>query len=96
MIITKTAYQKDDVVSIKMSNGDELVARYESEDTEFYYFKNPMSIAFSNNGVGMMPWLFLAESKTVKLNKSHVLCIAPTRKDAANQYIQSTTGITML
>lgn len=96
MIISKPTYQKDDVISIKLSNGDELVARFESEETEFYQIKNPMAITISNNGIGMVPWCFLADAKSVKLYKSHVLFVSLTRKDAANQYIKSTTGISLL
>ena len=96
MIISKTTYQKDDVVSIKMSNGDELVARFESDESDHYVIKNPMAITIANNGIGMMPWLFLADGKSIKLNKSHVLCLAPTRKEAASQYMQSTTGLTLI
>lgn len=95
MMITKPAFQKEDVISLKMSNGDELVARYESDDADCYVIKSPMALTMTNSGIGMMPWLFLAETRSIKLNKSHVLCVAATRKEAAAQYMQSTTGLTL-
>jgi hypothetical protein len=45
-------------------------------------------------GVGMVPYLFtVSQDKIIDLNKSTVTVCVPTMKEAADQYIQSTTGI---
>jgi hypothetical protein len=45
----------------------------------------------------MVPYLFTVDpEKDIPLNKSTVTVIAPTEKSAADQYIQSTTGIKLV
>ena len=41
----------------------------------------------------MIPWLFLGGKDTVQIKHSHILAMVECKKDAADQYISSTTGI---
>jgi hypothetical protein len=43
----------------------------------------------------MMPWIFLSNSEVFTLNKNHVYVISLAKKEAASQYMQGTTGITI-
>jgi hypothetical protein len=44
----------------------------------------------------MMPWMFLAGKDTFTLKQAHILAINPSKKDAADQYMQGTTGIALV
>jgi hypothetical protein len=45
-------------------------------------------------GIGMVPYLFtVSPEKDIPLSKSTITVVVPTDKQAADQYIQSTTGI---
>jgi hypothetical protein len=46
-------------------------------------------------GLGMIPWVFLGDSETITLQKSHLFFVIPSKKDAADQYLQGTTGIAL-
>lgn len=84
-----------DVVSLKLVNGDEIIARLESETTDEIKINRPLAITVSQTGLGMMPWLFLGDSDNVTLKKSHVFVMMASKKDAADQYVQGTTGIAL-
>jgi hypothetical protein len=84
-----------DVVSLKIVNGDELIARYESETSDEIKINRPLALSAGPQGLGMMPWIFLGDKETISIKKSHVFVMVPSKKDAADQYMQGTTGIAL-
>ena len=84
-----------DVVSLKLLNGDEIIARFESETLDEIKIEKPLALTMSGQGLGMIPWLFLGDKNVITLKKSHVFCMVPSKKDAADQYMQGTTGIAL-
>lgn len=85
-----------DVVSLKLLNGDEIIARFDGETATEIKINRPLAITAGAQGLGMIPWVFLAEKETFTLQKSHVFVMVPSKKDAANQYMQGTTGIALV
>jgi len=94
MLINK-GFSNGDIVSIKILNGDEIVTRFESEDTDTVTISRPLALTMNGQGLGMIPWVFLGEADKVTLKKDHVFFIVPTKKDAAHQYMEGTTGIAL-
>lgn len=93
-MLISNKYEKDQVVSFKLVNGDEIVAKVlEDEDNKFVISK-PCTVMPSQQGLGLLQSLFTSDlSKNITLSKSHVMFHAPTQKDVENHYIQTTTGI---
>jgi hypothetical protein len=85
----------NEVVSIKLVNGDELIARYDGEDENTISINRPLALTMSGSGLGMIPWMFLGDKDSIVLKKEHVFCMVPSKKDAADQYMQGTTGIAL-
>lgn len=86
-----------EVVTIKLTSGEELVAKLVEETDTVYKLSRPMVIGMGEKGPGLMPYLFTVHpEKDVKLNKGTVTMIESTEKSFANQFIQSTTNITVL
>jgi len=94
MLIEKPIAEGD-VVSIKLINGDEIIARYEKDDNNGITINRPLALTMSGGGLGMIPWMFLGNKDTMTLKKEHVFVMVPSKKDAADQYIQGTTGIAL-
>ena len=94
MLINK-GFSAGDVVSVKLINGDEIIARFGSEDTETITIERPLAITVGPQGLGMMPWMFLGDKDNITINKSHYFTMVPSKKEAADQYMQGTTGIAM-
>lgn len=94
MLINK-GLANGEVVSIKLINGDEIIARFESENSDEILINRPLALTMSAQGLGMIPWIFLGDKDDVTLKKSHVFVMVPSKKDAADQYMQGTTGIAL-
>jgi hypothetical protein len=94
-MLLKKPITQGSVVSIKIINGDEIIARYENEDADTVTINRPLALTMGQGGLGMIPWVFLGDSETITLQKRHLFFVIPSKKDAADQYIQGTTGIAL-
>lgn len=94
MLIDK-GFSQGDIVSLKVANGDELLARFEEETAVSYKISKPAAVTLNERGLGLIPWLFFGVSDTVTLKKDHVFVIMAAKPDAAKQYLQGTTGIAL-
>jgi hypothetical protein len=94
MLIKKPVAQGD-IVSIKLSNGEEIIARMEEDAADYVRLSKPKSVTLGAQGLGMIPFMFLADDDTISIKQQHILVIAPSKKDAADQYLQGTTGIAL-
>ena len=93
MLVTNK-YEKDDIVTFKIVNGDELVAKIVEELDGDFVVSKPCTVMPSQQGLGLMQSLFTGDlNKNVTLDKKHVMLHAPTIKDVQNHYIKTTTGI---
>ena len=85
-----------EVVTLKLTSGEELVAKLVDNGPMHYKLSHPQVIGMGPNGPGLMPYLFtVSPNKEVNLNKSTVVVIEATDKEFADQFIQSTTGIAL-
>ena len=85
-----------EVVTIKLTSGEELVAKLVEDQIMHYKLAHPMVIAMSPKGPALMPYLFTVDpSKEVRIAKSVVAVAEATDKQFADQFIQQTTGIAM-
>ena len=94
MLITK-GVAVGEIVSIKLITGEEIIAKLEEETTDHIKVNRPLTVSLGPQGLGMIPFVFLAQNDSIKLNMNHVLVLAAAKKDAADQYIQGTTGIAL-
>lgn len=93
MLISK-GYQAGDIVSFKLINGDEIVARIISIDNNNYEISKPCTVMPGPQGMGLIQSLFTADADVnVILQKDHVLMHAPSIDQMQKHYIKTTTGI---
>lgn len=93
MLIEKPL-KNGDVVSMKLSSGEEIISKLEEESPDFYKISKPLMVAATQQGLGLAPYMFTVDPESmIKINKTSIICTVPTEKDMANQYIQNTTGI---
>lgn len=95
MLIDKFV-KEGETVSLKLVSGEEIIARFEEETSEHIKVSKPLALVQGGSSLGMIPWFFLADSSTVKISK-HAIVAGPvvSKKEAASQYIQGTTGIAL-
>ena len=86
-----------EVITLKLTSGEEIVAKLSEETDSYYKLSRPMVIGMGQQGPGLMPYLFtVSPEKEVKLLKTTVTVAEATDKSFADQFIQSTTGIKLV
>ena len=95
MFISK-GFSEGEVVTLKLTSGEEIVAKLVEDDPLYYKLKNPQVIGMGPKGPGLMPYLFTVNPNTeIKLQKSTVTVAEATDEQFAKQFIESTTGIAL-
>ena len=85
-----------EVITLKLTSGEEIVAKLVEDGAAYYKLKNPQVIGMGPKGPGLMPYLFTVDpNKEIKLLKTTVTVAEATDKSFADQFIQSTTGIAL-
>lgn len=96
MLLNKS-YNTGDVITFKLTNGEEVIARYQSETLTEYQISKPVVLVPNpaNGNLGMMPSMFSVELNTITINlqKNAVAMSAPTRKEVSDEYTRGTSGI---
>jgi|TARA_B110000977_G_C10793279_1_gene383321 hypothetical protein len=92
MLVNK--YEADQIVSFKLVNGDEIVAKLIEENNDTYTIEKPCTVMPSQQGLGLIQSLFTSElNKNVTLEKKHVMLHQATMQKIVDHYIKTTTGI---
>ena len=82
------------VYTLKIANGDELVAKIVEETDTTYVVTKPLTVVPGPQGINMMNSLFTADpDKNVTINKQQVSVVAPSREEVCDSYLEATTGI---
>lgn len=98
MLLANSNYKINDIVTLKLSNGEELVGKLaERTDTEITLVRPLVFTMHPQNGQAMLvPWLMSINplgTDPISINRSNILTITKTMKDIADSYIESTSGI---
>ena len=95
-MIIETPYKNGDTISLKLSSGEEVVARLEEEREDSLKLSKPLMLTPTQEGLGLAPFMFtINPEQNIILNRSTVLCIAKTEEQMAAQYVQNTTGFSV-
>jgi len=92
-MLLATPIKSGTTISIKLSTGEEIIGRYESETATELRVSNPASLVQSQKGIGMAPFMFSCLPDSITLNKGLVVAYAATHKEIADKYLEQTTGI---
>jgi len=93
-MLIELPYKENDVVSLKLSSGEELVGKLVEDKDDMFILEKPLSLTATQEGMGLAPFMFTVhhESKFY-FRKTGVSCVAKTEETMAKNYIQSTTGL---
>ena len=97
MFVQNQTIASGDVVSFKMVNGDEVVAKVLDITDEGWQVSSPCTVMPSQQGLGLMQSLFSAkEDCKVFINKQHVMFFAESLEQMRVHYIKTTTGVDVI
>jgi hypothetical protein len=93
MIITK-GVTAGEVVTIKLSSGEELIAKLVETSDKAYKICRPLTLVMSSKGLVLQPWLLTVDpDRNITIEKDKVVIIEPTLPEMSKQYIGGTTGL---
>lgn len=93
-MIIETPYKNGDTISLKLTSGEEVVARFEEETDDYVKVQKPLMLTATQEGFGLAPFMFTVSPENfIRLNFDNILCVVKTEETMANQYLQNTTGI---
>jgi len=86
-----------EVITLKLTSGEELVAKLVEEGPMHYKLSRPMVIGMGQKGPGLMPYLFTVHpDKDVKISKGTVTVAEATDESFAKQFLETTSGIKLV
>ena len=96
MLINK-GVTEGEVITLKLTSGEEIVAKLVEDGTLYYKLSKPMVIGMGQQGPGLMPYLFtVSPDADIKLQKSTVTVAEATDAVFAKQFLESTSGIKLV
>ena len=66
------------IITVKLNSGEELVARFESDDGDTLDITKVRTVAHGQEGLGIIPWMMTSQSNTISINKSTVVAYTTT------------------
>ena len=92
-MLTQRDPSKDDIITIKLSSGEEFIATFVSNEDDFVVRK-PVCLVQTQQGLALPPWIMTGMSEQpVCINKNHISAWLPTNAEVTKLYLESTTGI---
>lgn len=96
-MLIQTPAKPQDIITIKLTSGEELIAKLEEDGEGSMTVSKPFALVPNQQGLGMVPWIMSASPDSkVTLNKNTVVCFLKTDDGIGKQYLQQTTGLTMV
>ena len=96
-MLIEAPYKVGDVVSLKLSSGEEILGRLEAEVENNVTLKKPMVLIAQEKGLGLAPFMFSVSPDGKFVMKANaVSCIAKTELEIGKQYMAQTSGIALV
>jgi len=93
-MLVKNTYQTNDIIALKLVNGDEIIAKLTAINGDEYTLERPCVVLGSAKGIALMQAMFsLDPEKSVKVRSEHVMMTCEAMPQMRDHYIQVTTGI---
>ena len=94
MLLSKPKFEAGDVISLKLTTGEEVIGKFVSEDISELVLSKPVMLAMGQKGPAMAPIMMTVDpDKDYAINKNVIVLKELTDKNIADQYIFQTTGI---
>lgn len=101
MLIEKSNVEVNDIVTIKLTSQEELIARLVAQDVDTITIQKPMVMTISLDersgrpAIQMMPFFLLGakQDARITLNRSHVIVLLLSNDEAKSGYIHNTSSL---
>lgn len=85
-----------EVWTFKLNSGEEVVAKINEVHVDYLLLEEPLSVAPSPQGMGLIPSMFTSNPKSkVRLNTNSISLSSETEDNLKMKYLEATTGISV-
>lgn len=97
----KTTYKANDVVTIKLVSGEEVIGYYVQEDAAGITLRKPVvPVPTGQQSMGLAPFVMSGEylnggNPEITFNKTTVIAVVPTGKQFKDPYTQQMSGLAL-
>ena len=94
MLKTKN-FKKDDIISVKLISGEEIVTKLGSVTEDSLEFIRPVSLSIGPQGAALTPYMItaIANELIVTVDADKIIAVANPQKEVMAEYTKATTGI---
>lgn len=83
-----------EVKTLKLVTGEEIICRVLREG-DCWKLNNPVMAIQTPQGLGLMPYCVTSSDKEMTIHSEHIVLMLDTRKELADQYLESVTGLSL-
>lgn len=93
-MLLEQPYKINDVITIKLASGEELVGKLVEEKENYIKLKTPLTLVASQQGLGLQQFLFTGDPEgTIKIGQNAITVMTKTVDNFAKLYTERTTGL---
>ncbi len=93
-MLIETLYKVNDIVTLKILGGDEVIGRLTSIEGGNVTINKPHAVMMGQQGFGLVPYIMTAGPDVkVEFKSEHILSVVKTFEGVAKEYIKQTSGI---
>ena len=93
-MLIETPFKVGDVITIKLTSGEELVGKFEADDDTKIKVNKPLTLVAGQKGIGLQQFLFTADmALSYSIKHSAITLIHKTAKQFADAYTNQTSSI---
>jgi hypothetical protein len=96
-MLIDVGFKENDLVTIKLVTGDEIMARFKEEKPNSYKIHRPLTLQATQQGMALVPYaMTVSDDISLEILKTSCIFICKTRSEIEPGYIQATTGISTI
>ena len=92
-MLANKSFTDGDIICVKLVSGEEIIATFKSIEPDKLNLLEPFILIMNEQGLGMAPFMVLAEPGYISINRAHVVTTVLARKDAVDSYANARINI---
>ena len=93
-MLKENSFKENDIIVLRIIGGDEVIAKFVSDNEDVITVKKPLALGMTQNGLGMQQYVIMGNMESpFHINKNAIITVQVANQGAQDNYIQGTTGI---
>ena len=93
MLQNKRRYDKDDIVTLVLTGGQELLGKFVEESGDYFIVKKPLTLVYGQQ-ISFQPFTVTGDSEgEVVLHRDKIVSVLRTNTETTKAYTAATSGI---